>query len=105
MASAHDTPIMLFGFHQHTSVWSGRARASTDLVDWVHVPAKNVVTLLDTVSQFPKLEILVLDVFNDLLRDLNPLDLTSSLSETVSGFYHQVDKAFESLPKLKVSVI
>jgi len=102
MASAHNTPVMLFGYHQYTSVWSGRARVSTDLVDWVHVPAKNLVTLLDTLSQFPRLEVLVLDVFNDLLRDLNPLDLTSSVGESVSGFYTHLEKAFEMLPKLRV---
>jgi len=103
MTAVHDTPVMLFGFHHHTNVWAGRARSTTDLVNWVHVPAKNLVTLLDTLSQFPKLEVLVLDVFNELLRELSPLDLPASLSETVCGFYHTLEGAFDQLPKLKVS--
>jgi len=103
--TTHETPVMLFGFQQYTAVWAGHARATTDLTHWVHVPAKNVVTLLDTLSQFPKLEILVMDVFNDLLKDLNPLDLSSALSETCAGFYHQLEKSFDTLPKLKVRLI
>jgi len=45
----------------------------------------------------------VLDVFNELLRELCPLDLSTSLSESVSGFYHTLEGAFDHLPKLKVS--
>jgi len=101
--AAHDTPVMLFGFQQYTAVWSGHARATTDLTDWVHVPAKNLVTLADTLTQFPKLEVLVVDVFNDLLKDLNPLDLPSSLSETLGGFYNGLERSFDVYPKLKVS--
>jgi len=100
--STHETPVMLFGFQQHTAIWAGHARATTDLAHWVHVPAKNLVTLVDTVTQFPKLEILVVDVFNDLLKDLNPMDLSSSLNEACGGFYHQLEKTFDLLPKLKV---
>jgi len=103
-STVHATPIMLFGFHGYTATWSNRARISSDLAKWVHVPAKNLVTLIDTVVQFPKLEVLVLDVFNDLLLDSNPLDLSSSLSETVSGFYDTFGRVFEILPRLRVSV-
>jgi len=42
-------------------------------------------------------------VFNDLLRDLNPLDLTSSLAESVSEFYTHLEKAFDMLPRIKVN--
>jgi len=93
---------MLFGFQQYTSIWAGHARATTDLAHWVHVPAKNLVSLSDTLVQFPKLTILVVDVFNDLLKDLNPLDLSSSLTETIGQFYSYLEKSFEHLPKLKV---
>jgi len=105
MAAVHETPVMLFGFQQYTSVWAGHARATTDLTHWVHVPAKNLVTLTDTIVQFPKLEVLVVDVFNDLLKDLNPLDLTSSLAESCSGFYNHLERSFDVLPKLKVRSI
>jgi len=104
MASVHQTPVMLFGFQQYTSVWSGHARATTDLTDWVHVPAKNLVSLQDTLSQFPKLQVLVVDVFNDLLKELNPMDLISSLSETLGGFYNHLERSFDLNPKLKVSL-
>ena len=102
--TAHETPVMLFSFQQYTATWAGHARATTDLVQWVHVPAKNLVTLVDTLAQFPKLEVLVVDVFNDLLKDLNPLDLSTSLAETLGGYYHQIERSFDVLPKLKVSL-
>jgi len=98
----HDTPVMLFGFSQYANVWSGRARTTTDLAHWVHVPAMNLAGLLDTLSQFPRLEILVMDIFNETLKELNPLDLSSSLDESISVFYNHLEKAFEILPKMKV---
>jgi len=101
-ANCHDTPIMLYGFHHHTAVWSGRARASADLASWVHVPAKNLINLLETLSQFPKLEILVVDVFNELLKEIDPLSLTSSLTESAAAFYNPLERAFDLIPKLKV---
>jgi len=104
-APVYDTSVMLYGFHHYTAVWAGRVRSSNDLANWVHVPAKNVINLLDTLSQFPKLQVLVIDVFNDLLKDGDPLALSTFLSETVTGFYAQLEKAIEGLPRLKVSYL
>jgi len=101
----HDTPVMLFGFHHHTAVWAGRARSSADLTNWVHVPAKNLISLVDTLTQFPKLQVLVLDVFNEVLREVDPLSLTTSLSESMAIFYGHLEKAFELQPRLKVRLL
>jgi len=101
----YDTSVMLYGFHHYTAVWAGRVRSANDLANWVHVPAKNVINLIETLSQFPKLQVLVIDVFNDLFKDGDPLALSTFLSETVSEFYSQLEKAFEGLPRLKVTEV
>ena len=102
--TSFDSYVMLFGFHYHTAVWSARVRQATgELAGWVQFPAKNLVTLEDSLSQFPKLEVLVIDVFNEVLKDLDPLCIDSSLTAVLSDFYNYIEKAMVLLPGIRVS--
>jgi len=105
-STSFDSYVMLFGFHHYTSMWTVRARQpSGGLSGWVQIPAKNLISLEDSLSQFPKLDVLVIDVFNEVLRDLDPLGIDSSLTTVLSDFYSYVEKALTSMPGIRVSYL
>jgi len=101
--TSYDSTVMLFGYHQYTSVWSVRARQTAELAGWVQVPAKNLVTLEESLVQFPKLEVLAIDVFNEVMRELDSLSIDASLTTVLSDFYSYIEKALVIVPNVRVS--